>query len=63
LDGYEATRKIRQLPGLQDLPIIALTADVMQKNKDQAAQAGFTDHLCKPVDIEELSACLRKYIG
>ncbi|MFQ3236877.1 MAG: signal transduction histidine kinase/integral membrane sensor domain MASE1, partial [Paraglaciecola sp.] len=43
LDGYEATRKIRQLPGLQDLPIIALTADVMQKNKDQAAQAGFSD--------------------
>lgn len=63
LDGYDATRQIRQLPDLQNLPIIALTADVMQESKDQATQAGFNDHLSKPIDIEKLSACLMKYIA
>lgn len=63
LDGYDATRQIRKLEALQDLPIIALTADVMQESKEQAVQAGFNEHLSKPIDLEKLSLCLLKYLA
>ncbi len=62
LDGYEATEQIRQLDKYQDLPIIALTADVMPESKKHAFDVGFNDHLAKPIDIEKLTNCLQKYL-
>lgn len=61
MDGYEATQVIREIPHLQTLPIIALTADVMPEDKLRAFEVGFSDHLGKPIEIHKLSDCLTKH--
>ncbi|WP_339900092.1 ATP-binding protein [Paraglaciecola polaris] len=63
LDGYAATRKIRESFDKTALPIIALTADVMQESKQQAEEAGFNEHVSKPVNIEKLTATLLSYLA
>ncbi|WP_068373278.1 ATP-binding protein [Paraglaciecola hydrolytica] len=62
LDGYEATKRIRRFVHLQQLPIIALTADVTQESKDNAKTAGLNAHLSKPISFEELTTCLLKFL-
>ena len=59
LDGYEATRQIRQMPQFEHLPIIALTADVMPEDKQKAFEVGFTAHLGKPLNIDDLNEQLK----
>lgn len=59
MDGYEATAKIRQLPHLKNLPIFALTADVNVDSKRRALDVGFSEHLSKPIIIEDLIKCLQ----
>lgn len=63
MDGYEATSQIRQQVNLQQLPIVALTADVTQESRERASQAGFTAHLSKPISMEKLTTCLLKYLS
>jgi CheY-like chemotaxis protein/anti-sigma regulatory factor (Ser/Thr protein kinase) len=58
LDGYQATEKIRTMPEYADLPILALTADVDTRSKEKALSLGFTKHLAKPINLEELTLCL-----
>ncbi len=58
LDGYQATEKIRAMPEYADLPIFALTADVDTRSKEKALSLGFTKHLAKPVNLEQLTKCL-----
>ncbi len=53
MDGYEATRHIRQTLGLK-LPVLAMTAGVMQSEKDQCIDAGMDDFIAKPVDVEQM---------
>ncbi|WP_165228599.1 PAS domain S-box protein [Aquisphaera insulae] len=54
LDGLEAIRRLRLSPGLQDVPIIALTALAMQGDRERALKAGATDYLSKPVRLSVL---------
>ena len=54
LNGYEATRKIRNEMGLSELPVIALTANVMEKHREKAKEAGMDDLISKPIDIENM---------
>lgn len=54
MDGLEATRQIRLLPGLEELPIIAMTANAFQDDRDQCLLAGMSDHLRKPIEPERL---------
>ncbi len=61
MDGYEATALIRKIPGLNNLPIIALTADVMPEDKARALSAGCNTHLAKPLDMTKLANCLREF--
>jgi signal transduction histidine kinase/CheY-like chemotaxis protein/integral membrane sensor domain MASE1 len=58
LDGYQATQQIRAMPEYADLPIFALTADVDTRSKDKAMSLGFTKHLAKPINLEQLTLCL-----
>ncbi|NYE60170.1 PAS domain S-box-containing protein [Duganella sp. 1224] len=53
MDGYEATRHIRHTLGLK-LPVLAMTAGVMQSEKDQCIDAGMDDFIAKPVDVEQM---------
>lgn len=54
MDGYEATRQIRKLPTMEDLPIFAMTANAMVGDAEKSALAGMNGHIAKPVDPEEL---------
>jgi signal transduction histidine kinase/CheY-like chemotaxis protein/integral membrane sensor domain MASE1 len=58
LDGYQATEKIRDMPEYADLPIFALTADVDTRSKEKALSLGFTKHLSKPINLEQLTQSL-----
>jgi two-component system cell cycle response regulator DivK len=49
MDGWEATRRIRQLDNGREVPIIALTAQAMAGDEQKALEAGCTDYLAKPV--------------
>ncbi len=61
MDGLSAAREIRS-HGLKDLPIVAMTAHAMVSDKEKSLQAGMNDHLTKPIDPEELSKVVKKFI-
>lgn len=61
MDGYEATRRIRQNPRYADLPIIAVTANVMQGDRDDCLSAGMNDYVTKPYKREELKAAINRW--
>ena len=63
MDGYEATRKIRQRDRLRDIPIIALTANVMQHDREKVLAAGMNDHVGKPVDPVNLFTTMARWYG
>lgn len=63
MDGYEAMRKIRNEPGLTNLPIIALTAKAMKDDKQKCIEAGASDYITKPVDINKLLSLMRVWLS
>jgi CheY-like chemotaxis protein len=62
MDGYEATRLLRLQPLLQELPIIAMTANVMSGDRERAIAAGMNDHVAKPINVDDLLATLARWI-
>ncbi len=62
MDGYTAARKIRAMEQLRDIPIIAMTANVMAGDRDKSIKAGMNDHIGKPIRIEELFMTMGKWI-
>lgn len=63
LDGYSATRALRKMPGLEDLPVIAMTANAMQGDREKALDAGMNDHIAKPVEVSNLFNTLSHWIS
>ncbi|WP_018228846.1 PAS domain-containing hybrid sensor histidine kinase/response regulator [Methyloversatilis universalis] len=64
MDGLAATLAIRKRPGLEDLPVIAMTAGAMEYERAQTRAAGMNDHVTKPVDVDALiDALLRALSG
>jgi CheY-like chemotaxis protein len=65
VDGFEATRRIRaheQREHLERIPVVALTAHVLDSHRLEGMAAGMDDYLAKPVENEQLFACLRRLI-
>ena len=62
MDGYEATRQIRQLPGCSDVPIIALTANALQGDREACLSAGMNDYLAKPFKRTDLQKILQRWL-
>lgn len=54
MDGYEATLNIRQILDLKNLPIIALTANVMTEDVKRIVEVGMDDYISKPVDVRQM---------
>jgi CheY-like chemotaxis protein len=63
MDGYETIREIRRQPRLADLAIISVTAKAMKGDRQKCLDAGASDYIAKPVDLELLMALLRVWIG
>jgi two-component system sensor histidine kinase/response regulator len=62
MDGLAATAAIRQLPGLDGLPIVAMTANAMQQDQERCLTAGMNDFVAKPIDPEQLWVVLRRWL-
>ncbi len=63
MDGFAATREIRKLPGMQDLPIVAMTANAMQQDRAECLAAGMNGYLSKPIEPERFWAVLRENLS
>ena len=63
MDGYEATRRIREQPQFRDLPVIAMTANVMQGDLEEARAAGMNDHIAKPINVRDMFNTISKWVA
>ncbi|OIN61002.1 response regulator [Arsenicibacter rosenii] len=62
MDGYETARKIRENNQWKNLPVIAVTAKAMTGDREKCIQAGASDYITKPVDIDQLMSLLRVWL-
>ncbi|BFO17685.1 hypothetical protein SHKM778_40730 [Streptomyces sp. KM77-8] len=62
LDGYAATAEIRAMERYAELPIIAVTAKAMPGDRDKSLASGASDYVTKPVDTQDLIACVRRWL-
>ena len=62
MDGYAATRALRSQPRWRNLPVIAMTANAMVGDRDKALAAGMSDHIAKPIKVEQMFATLVRWI-
>ena len=62
MDGFEATRRIRQDGRFSALPILAMTANAMAGDKEKCVESGMNDHIAKPIDVAHLFVTLAQWI-
>ncbi|MBF0141293.1 MAG: response regulator [Magnetococcales bacterium] len=62
MDGYQATRQLRNMEQFKSLPIIAMTAHALTGDKDNCLAAGMSDYISKPIDLQQLFRVLMQWI-
>ena len=63
IDGWEATRRLKEDPDLKHIPVLALTAHAMAGDREKALEAGCDEYDTKPIEFERLLAKIRQLIG
>lgn len=63
VDGYTLTSKFKTVPGLEEIPIIAITANAMRGDRERSFLAGCDGYVEKPIDIEKLLGKIQEFIG
>ena len=62
IDGYEVTAKLRQIPSLARVPIVALTANVLKGDRERSLEAGCDGYIQKPIDVDLLPAQIAAFL-
>ena len=62
IDGYELTAMFKSMPGYENIPIIALTANVMKGDREKTLAAGCDGYIQKPIDVDRLPEQIRSYL-
>jgi len=62
MDGYETTAKIKRVPSLKNIPVIAVTAKAMTGDREKCLSSGASDYITKPIDIDQLLSLLRVWL-
>ena len=62
MDGYELTRRLRELPELDGTPIIAMTANVMHGDREKSLEAGCDGYIPKPIDVDALPQQIERFL-
>jgi two-component system cell cycle response regulator DivK len=62
IDGYEMVDLLRQIPDLANVPIIALTANVMKGDREKALEAGCDGYIQKPIDVDSLPVQVESFL-
>jgi CheY-like chemotaxis protein len=62
MDGIECTKRIRQQSQFKSLPVIALTAKAMKGDREKCLEAGASDYISKPLDIDKLLSLMRVWV-
>jgi CheY-like chemotaxis protein len=62
MDGSETASEIRRNPNWKDLPVIAVTAKTMTGDREKCIEAGASDYISKPVDVDQLISLLRVWL-
>jgi two-component system cell cycle response regulator DivK len=63
VDGYEMTRRIHAMPELADIPIVAMTANVMHGDREKTLEAGCIGYIPKPIDVDTLPSEVARFLG
>jgi two-component system, cell cycle response regulator DivK len=62
MDGYELTRRLKLMKHLADIPIVAMTANVMRGDREKTLAAGCDGYIQKPIDVDQLPAQVAHYL-
>jgi two-component system cell cycle response regulator DivK len=62
MDGYQAMARMRELPKMKDIPVIAVTAQAMVGDRERCLEAGAAGYVSKPINIDELVNHINKHL-
>ena len=63
MDGYTLTNRLKSLPYLRGVPVIALTANVMRGDRERSLEAGCDGYIQKPIDVDTLAAQINHFLA